>query len=129
MRAWRANGFNPAIKPDIMTLFEFMSAPDRTTSWVPLAAAAALAVAAVMYTVLSPDGLLQWFRLRREVAVLTAENEALRHENETLRGAAQRLAGDKEAVERAVRAELGYVRKDEVVFKFAPPATGSQEKR
>lgn len=129
MRALRANGFNRPIKPDIMTLSFAMSAPDRTTTWVPLAAAAALAVAALLYTVFSPDGLLQWFRLRREVAVLTAENDALRQENEALRDEAKRLKADKASVERAVRHELGYVRKDEVVFKFAPAATGGQEKR
>ena len=106
-----------------------MSASERTTTWVPLAAVASLAVVAMLYTIFSNDGLLQWFRLRREVAVLTAENDALRKENNALREESRRLTTDKTAVARAVRSELGYVAKDEIVFKFAPPATGGQEKR
>lgn len=102
-----------------------MTDSDRTTSWVPLAAAAALALAAVLYTVLSPDGMLQWFRLRGEVSKLTAENEVLRAENDRLRDEARRLVVDKQEIERAVRQELGYVRGDEVVFKFAPGATAA----
>lgn len=100
-----------------------MTDSDRTTTWVPLAVAAALAVAAVLYTVLSPDGLLQWLRLRDQVAKLEAENATLKAENDRLRDEARRLTGDKREIERAVRQELGYVREGEVVFKFAPPAT------
>ncbi|MFL5418623.1 MAG: septum formation initiator family protein, partial [Myxococcales bacterium] len=47
-------------------------------------------------------------------------NGALREENARLSRRARRLSGpgDSEALERAARERLGYLRADEVLFKF-----------
>jgi cell division protein FtsB len=100
-----------------------MSESERTTTWVPLILVVVLALAGVLFTVFSPDGLLRWYRLRQEVAKLSAENEQLRQTNESLRAESKRLATDRTEIERTVRTDLGYVKSDEIVFKFAPSTT------
>jgi cell division protein FtsB len=86
-------------------------------------------VGALLYTVFSSDGLLQWSRLKTELAEITAENEALREQNDRLKAETQRLQSDRGAIERAVRQELGYTKSDEIVFKFAPAGTDSTKGR
>ncbi len=102
---------------------------NRTTSSFVLWGVLLLAVVGALYTALSPGGLVQWFDMRRDVERLRAENEALAVENERLRAEAARLESDQAHLERVVRQELGYVRGDEVIFRFPNDVTVTEKKR
>ena len=106
-----------------------MSESDRTTTWVPLILVVVLAFAGVLFTMFSPEGLLQWYRLRKEVVKLSAENDQLRQVNEQLRAESRRLATDRKEIERTIRTEMGYVKSDELVFKFAPATAATSKVR
>lgn len=111
------------------TIMERMAPRERfPATTIALIGLAVLSLAAVLHTVFGANGLLRWFELKRDVARLAAENQALREENERLKEEAQRLASDPRAIERAVREELDYVKPGEVVFKFAAGPTARSDK-
>ena len=66
------------------------------------------------------NGLSRLRKLQGEVARQQAANAALREENGRLSRRAKRLSGpgEAQALEKAAREKLGYVRDDEVLFKF-----------
>jgi cell division protein FtsB len=65
-------------------------------------------------------GLSHLRKLEGDVARQEAANAALRDENGRLSRRAKRLSapGESQALEKAAREKLGYVRADEVLFKF-----------
>ena len=98
-------------------LFSPSSFLERT---LPIAVLA-LAIFGVPLLILAPAGLPRMRALERELADVTAENEALRRSVTDLRGEVKRLRDDPEAVERIARDELGLVRTSEIVFQFPRP--------
>ena len=67
-----------------------------------------------------PSGVRRLQRLRAEVARQEQKNRALREENARLAGTVQELSPpvDPAVLERVAREQLGFVRPDEVLFKF-----------
>ncbi len=78
----------------------------------------ALAVVGVPTLVLQPEGLPRMRGLEKELAGVSAENEALRREVGKLRADVKELRDDPAAVERIARDQLGLVRKSEIVVQF-----------
>jgi cell division protein FtsB len=60
-------------------------------------------------------GLTETIHARRAIADASRQLSRLRHENEVLRNAAQRLRDDAATIESVARAELGLVRRGEVL--------------
>jgi cell division protein FtsB len=81
-----------------------------------LAAAVALCLAGV--SAADASGLRRFFKLRREIATYEQKNQELTAKNASLRLEIEALSGDKKALERAAREDLGLVRPDEVIFNF-----------
>lgn len=100
-----------------------MTFSNRKTSALFFWAVITLAVLGLAHTVFGNDGVLQWFQLREEVTRLQAQNERLAAENERLKQETERLVSDPQYIERTIRRDLGYVRPDEVVFRFGDAAT------
>ena len=66
-----------------------------------------------------PEGLRRLQRLRADAERQEAKNRELREENERLLRAVRELSSPSAAVlERVAREQLGFVRPDEVLFKF-----------
>jgi cell division protein FtsB len=86
--------------------------------WVILAGLAALVVAAV----LGDRGLLELWRLRREITTLYGTVQDLEAENARLARQISALRDDPTEIERIAREELGLVRPGERVLRF--PRTG-----
>ena len=82
--------------------------------------AAIVALLGLLLVLCDPRGVRQLRRLRRDIVRQREANAALQRQNASLEHAVRELAGgDKTAAaERAVREQLGFVREDEVVFKF-----------
>jgi cell division protein FtsB len=82
--------------------------------------AAALAMALLLLALCDPRGIRQLQKLRRDLDRQRAANDSLRAQNAELSRAVRELTapGANAALERAVREQLGFVRDDEVVFKF-----------
>ncbi len=100
-----------------------MSLSNRTTTPLFAWALLALAVVGATHTIFRDGGLLTWLELRRDLTRLEEENRVLREENERMRTESHRLTHDPRHLERVVREDLGYVRPDEIVFRFDAPAT------
>ena len=66
---------------------------------------------------LDPDGIRKHLRLDAEVARMREENARLAAENARLAREAVALRSDPAAIERAVREELRYVRRGEIVVR------------
>lgn len=79
----------------------------------------AVVVAALLavLSVLDARGFRRASRLREQVEALRRTNRQLAEDNAALAREIQALHTDPQAVERAVREELGYVRPGELVFQ------------
>lgn len=67
---------------------------------------------------LGDHGVLRHEKLREELAHAKTLNDNLENENRRLRAEAEALRSDPEYVESVIRDELGFVRKDELIFLF-----------
>jgi cell division protein FtsB len=90
--------------------------PPRTL----VACAAVLSAVVAAAALWDPSGLRLLRRLSADCVRQESGNAALREENARLSRRARRLSGpgESEALERAARERLGYLRADEVLFKF-----------
>jgi cell division protein FtsB len=81
----------------------------------------ALLAALVLNGLFGPLGPRDLLLLRRRRAELQAERAALAQSNARLRTLVQNLRSDNRQIERLIRTQLGWVRPDELVYKFAAP--------
>jgi cell division protein FtsB len=81
--------------------------------------AALLALFGLLCALCDPRGVRQLRRLRHDLARQQAANHALEQQTSELSRSVRALSsGRSAAAEKAVREQLGFVRDDEVVFKF-----------
>jgi cell division protein FtsB len=85
-----------------------------------LGGAAALSLALVVFSLADAGGLRRLSLLRRDAAKAEAGNASLRAENTRLSRTVRKLGTrvDPSALERAARQQLGFVKQDELLFKF-----------
>ena len=78
----------------------------------------AVGVALLLATASVADarGFRRYLSLRQEVAALDARNHTLAEQNEALRKEISALRSDPQALERAAREELNFVKPGEIVF-------------
>jgi cell division protein FtsB len=69
-------------------------------------------------TALDPKGMRRALRLRTEVAELRGRNAQAHREHDRLARQVHALRDNPEAIERAVRHELGYIRPGELVLEL-----------
>lgn len=83
-------------------------------------AAAGLSLALVLLSLADGRGVRRLTLLRRDVARAEAANASLRTRNAELARTVQKLGTrvDAAALERAARGQLGFVKQDELLFKF-----------
>ena len=72
----------------------------------------------IFFTVFGDKGLLQVYRLRRELREIERVNRELQQENERLRAEINNLRTNKKYIEELARRELGLVKKGEIVYQF-----------
>jgi cell division protein FtsB len=83
------------------------------------AVASALASVAIVAAALAgPHGVAKHDKLRSELASVRTLNDSLRAENAKLRRETNALRTNSEFIESAIRDELGWVRKNEVIIMF-----------
>ena len=81
-------------------------------------AAGVLSIVLVGAALLGEHGVLRHEKLREELAHAKTLNDGLEADNRRLRAEAEALRSDPEYVESVIRDELGFVRKDELIFLF-----------
>jgi len=93
----------------------------RGNPWI-LRGLAALALAATFgygpYYLYANSGFARYLQLRRELVSTETRNARLRTENERLSRETEALRSSPRAVESVARADLGWVRRGEVVFEL-----------
>ncbi len=72
----------------------------------------------VFFTFFGDKGLLQVYRLKKELREIERGNRELEKENEGLKAEIHRLRTNRDYVEELARRELGLVKKGEVVYQF-----------
>lgn len=77
-----------------------------------------LASVMIFFTFFGDKGLLQVYRLRRELREIERVTMELRQENERLIGEIDNLRTNKKYIEELARRELGLVKKGEIVYQF-----------
>ena len=93
--------------------------------WLTLALTGACALLAADF-VSGPSGLRDFIALRGRRAQLEATHRDLLKSNAELKVKLARLGGDGRYLERRIREELGYVRPDELVYRFATEGDSAQ---
>jgi cell division protein FtsB len=83
-----------------------------------LGVAALTAAGCLLLSMADARGFRRYFRLRQEMSELKERNKRLSDQNQTLVREIQALRGDPEALERAAREELGFVKPGEVVLNL-----------
>jgi cell division protein FtsB len=84
------------------------------------AALLALTFGYLPYRIYARSGFAHYLRLRNDLAAIHAQNAKLRGENDRLSREVDALSSDPRALERVVRAELGWVRPGEVILDLEP---------
>lgn len=77
-----------------------------------------LVLVMIFFTFFGEKGLVQVYRLRRELKEIERVNMELRQENERLRAEIGNLRTNKKYIEELARRELGLVKKGEIVYQF-----------
>jgi cell division protein FtsB len=77
-----------------------------------------LVLVMIFFTFFGEKGLLQVYRLRRELKEIERVNTELRQENERLRAEIGNLRTNKKYIEELARRDLGLVKKGEIVYQF-----------
>ena len=72
----------------------------------------------IFFAFFGDKGLLQVYRLRKELKEIQRVNMELQRENERLRAEIDNLRTNKKYIEELARRELGLVRKGETVYQF-----------
>jgi cell division protein FtsB len=72
----------------------------------------------IFFAVFGDKGLLQVYRLKRELKEIERVNRELQQENERLRAEINNLRTNKKYIEELARRELGLVKKGEIVYQF-----------
>ncbi len=72
----------------------------------------------IFFTFFGDKGLLQVYRLRRELKEIERVNMELQQENDRLRAEIDNVKTNKKYVEELARRELGLVKKGEIVYQF-----------
>ena len=82
--------------------------------------AGALAAVGLVFALVDPRGVRQLRQLNRDLERQASANSALKAQNLELRRSLELLGpnASQRVLEKAVREQLGFVRQDEVVFKF-----------
>jgi cell division protein FtsB len=84
----------------------------RTWVWLALAAAAVLAVVSAS----DARGFRHYVKMQGEIADLSERNKKLAAENQKLSREIEALRTDPQALERAAREELGFIKPGEIVL-------------
>jgi cell division protein FtsB len=97
---------------------------DPKLGWIRICAvlSAASSIAMVIAALVGQHGVAKHDKLRTELAAVRTLNESLRLENARLHRETEALRSSPELIEAAIRDELGWVRKDEVVIIFSEEA-------
>ncbi|MBI4792366.1 MAG: septum formation initiator family protein [Deltaproteobacteria bacterium] len=66
----------------------------------------------------SPNGILAFFDVKKQVAAVKAENELLKEENRLLQLKIDRIKNDPAFLEELARREYDLLKKNEAVFEF-----------
>jgi cell division protein FtsB len=77
-----------------------------------------LVLVMIFFTFFGNKGLLQVYRLRRELKEIERVNTELRQENDKLRAEIDNLRTNKKYIEELARRELGLVKRGEIVYQF-----------
>lgn len=80
-----------------------------------------VALALAVGSAAAEGGFRRYWRLKQDVRTLEERNAKLAQDNAKLRREVEALRGDRAALERAAREELGYVKPGEVVFDVEEP--------
>ncbi|RJX30097.1 MAG: septum formation initiator family protein [Desulfarculus sp.] len=103
-----------------------MALEPRRVPWWPLILAAVVLLCAVVVF----RGAAHLSRVQEELSQAQQTNQRLDQENKALYRQVQRLRGDKAALERAARREMGLVGPDEMVYQNpGAPAPPGREKQ
>lgn len=74
----------------------------------------------LFFTVFGERGLLRITHLHQEIDEITKKTEELKAENEKLKREVDALRSDRRYLESIARRDFGLVRKNEVIYQFAP---------
>ena len=79
-----------------------------------------LSLVGLLFALVDPRGVRQLRQLTRDLERQASANAALKAQNAELRRSLELLGANasQRALEKAIREQLGFVREDEVVFKF-----------
>ena len=66
----------------------------------------------------SPNGIVTYYHLRKQIETVKAENEQLREENRLLQQKIDKIKNDPAYLEELARKEYNMLKKDELLFEF-----------
>ena len=81
-------------------------------------ATSAIIALLLLWVLFSPYGLLKYKVVRAELQALNRENSALKIQNNCLREEIARIKKDPKYLEELARNELGFLKRNEILFQF-----------
>lgn len=86
---------------------------------------AAIILFILFFTIFGDRGLLRIYHLTKDKREVEQRLEELKAENDRLKREIEALKGDRRYLESIARRDFGYVRPNEVIYKFPPPQQGT----
>ena len=72
----------------------------------------------ILWHVISPNGALKYYNIRKQLDENLAKNEILKKENNTLRKEIDKLENDPLYIEKIARGKYGMIKKNEILYKI-----------
>ncbi|MDH4321498.1 MAG: septum formation initiator family protein [Desulfobulbaceae bacterium] len=72
-----------------------------------------------LWLLFAPNGVIRYYRLQNEIAVVKAEAASLDEQNQALATEVRRLQKDPAYLEDVAREEYGLIRQNEMIFDFS----------
>ncbi|MEW6290624.1 MAG: septum formation initiator family protein [Thermodesulfobacteriota bacterium] len=74
--------------------------------------------AAAAWLIFSPNGILTYYHLKKQIEAVKAENDLLKEENRQLQQKIDKIKNDPAYLEELARQEYDLLKKNELVFEF-----------
>ncbi|MEA2083849.1 MAG: septum formation initiator family protein [Thermodesulfobacteriota bacterium] len=72
----------------------------------------------ILWHVISPNGALKYYNIRKQIDENLAKNEILKKENNALRKEIDKLENDPLYIEKTAREKYGMIKKNEILYKI-----------
>jgi cell division protein FtsB len=106
------------ISEQINSIIRFLENPSPVNQKRLILGSVIIGLFLLSWVLFSPYGLVKYYKVKDSLAKVRLENQQLKESNQKLRQKMERLVSEPEYLEKLVRDNYGYIKKNEMIFEF-----------